>query len=243
MSVNYITFLRWLFLIVVTSFGVIALNHYGYLTIVFTNDPTGITWLISAIFVLMTLYCGARAYTVSHELAIINQLKELNSRFRFSQTKDSLVDNHADDLATIQKHATLSNYNQSTLLNYRASKYHDKHEIVWHVADGLVSLGLVGTVIGFIIALWPFFNIDEFTFDVVRGLLGDISGGIAIALFTTLAGLVTSVILRIQAQFLETATNTLISELAHFSETNIIPSLIRDRENDQPQELYERYDN
>ena len=96
----------------------------------------------------------------------------------------------------------------------------------------------------------PYYSVPDrdwetFTFDAVKGLLDEISGGIAVALFTTLVGLIASLILRMQAQFLETSTNTLISELAHLGETDIIPMLLqRERkhlllEEDKPYERFE----
>lgn len=227
MNTKYITFLRWLFLVIITIFGILVIDHFGFLSKVFYYDPTSLTWIISTIFVVMTGYCGYRTFNVSSELATLDKIKQtVGQDVEVIPDPGSLVWLHTKDLATIQNHNSLINYDQATLLNYRSSQYHDKHEIIWHVAEGLVTLGLVGTVIGFIMALWPMFTLTDFSFDAVKGLLGDISGGIAVALFTTLTGLITSVILRMQAQFLETSTNTLISELAHVSETHIIPVLI-----------------
>tara|TARA_Y100000816_G_C26025672_1_gene536750 strand:- start:601 stop:1107 length:507 start_codon:yes stop_codon:yes gene_type:complete len=73
----------------------------------------------------------------------------------------------------------------------------------WLVADGLLKLGLIGTVIGFIIMLSAITEIDGFDFTMMKQMLQNMSGGMKVALYTTLSGLVSSILLTIQYSYLE----------------------------------------
>ena len=73
----------------------------------------------------------------------------------------------------------------------------------WLVADGLLKLGLIGTVIGFILMLSAITEIDGFDFTMMKDMLQNMSSGMEVALYTTLSGLVSSVLLTIQYSYLE----------------------------------------
>ena len=55
--------------------------------------------------------------------------------------------------------------------------------------DILLKLGLTGTVIGFILMLLPIGEIRDFDPQVLQQLLATMSGGMAVALYTTLQAL------------------------------------------------------
>ena len=73
----------------------------------------------------------------------------------------------------------------------------------WLVADGLLKLGLIGTVIGFIIMLSAITDIDGFDFTMMKEMLQNMSKGMEVALYTTLSGLISSILLTIQYSYLE----------------------------------------
>ena len=67
------------------------------------------------------------------------------------------------------------------------------------VSNSLLTLGIIGTVIGLIYSLsLSFVNIDPSNELQMREALGSISLGMSTALFTTATGLITSLILKIQ---------------------------------------------
>ena len=91
----------------------------------------------------------------------------------------------------------------------------------WLVADGLLKLGLIGTVIGFIIMLSAITEIDGFDFTMMKEMLQNMSRGMEVALYTTLSGLVSSILLTIQYSYLEHYTYKIFyitnNCLSHFS--------------------------
>ena len=69
----------------------------------------------------------------------------------------------------------------------------------WFISDAVLTLGMIGTIVGFIIMLAGTFNTLQVTdADSVRLLISSMSKGLYTALNTTLAGLISSVIIKTQ---------------------------------------------
>ena len=78
----------------------------------------------------------------------------------------------------------------------------------------LLKLGLLGTMVGFILMLAPVAAMQEFEAAQARQLLTAMSGGMAVALYTTVAGLVTSTLLELQYQILDSSAQDLLNRIA-----------------------------
>ena len=81
----------------------------------------------------------------------------------------------------------------------------NKHALGYLSVDILLKLGLTGTVIGFILMLLPIGQIQDFDPQILQKLLSTMSGGMAVALYTTLTGLVTSISLKFQYFILDSS--------------------------------------
>ena len=72
-------------------------------------------------------------------------------------------------------------------------------DIEWFVSDVVLTLGMLGTIIGFMIMLQGTFSSIEFNdAHSIRIALSSMSKGLFTALNTTLIGLVSSIILKVQ---------------------------------------------
>ena len=72
-------------------------------------------------------------------------------------------------------------------------------DVEWFVSDVVLTLGMLGTVIGFMIMLQGTFSSIEFNdTHSIRLALSSMSKGLFTALNTTLLGLVSSIILKVQ---------------------------------------------
>ena len=72
-------------------------------------------------------------------------------------------------------------------------------DAIWFVSESCMTLGMVGTVIGFMYMLTGnFAEIDPTNVDVMKRTIGDMAQGMGTALLTTLSGLITSLSLKIQ---------------------------------------------
>ena len=76
---------------------------------------------------------------------------------------------------------------------------------IWFFADAVMSIGMVGTLLGFLIVLTSAFqNVDTSDTQAMQDVIGQLASGMGTALLTSLMGLVSSVILKFQLVMLET---------------------------------------
>lgn len=76
--------------------------------------------------------------------------------------------------------------------------YKNKSEIGWFVSELCLTLGMMGTIIGFIMMLSGFNSLDIQNITSVQALLTQLGGSMATALYTTIVGLVCGSILKLQ---------------------------------------------
>ena len=76
----------------------------------------------------------------------------------------------------------------------------------WFISESCLALGMVGTVTGFLIMLGTAFaNVDVTNATTLQQALSDMATGMSTALWTTLVGLVCSLIIKVQLVNLEVA--------------------------------------
>ena len=86
--------------------------------------------------------------------------------------------------------------------------YNQRSEVGWFISESCLALGMVGTVTGFLIMLGTAFaNVDVTNAVTLQQALSDMAVGMSTALWTTLVGLVSSLIIKVQLVNLEVALN------------------------------------
>ena len=86
--------------------------------------------------------------------------------------------------------------------------YEQKSDVGWFISESCLALGMVGTVTGFLIMLGTAFeNVDVTNAATLQQALSDMATGMSTALWTTLVGLVSSLIIKVQLVNLEVALN------------------------------------
>ena len=86
--------------------------------------------------------------------------------------------------------------------------YEQKSDVGWFISESCLALGMVGTVTGFLIMLGTAFaNVDVTNAVTLQQALADMATGMSTALWTTLVGLVCSLIIKVQLVNLEVALN------------------------------------
>ena len=78
------------------------------------------------------------------------------------------------------------------------------------MVDVLIKLGLLGTIIGFILMLASVSVTDNMDVASLQSIIKNMSSGMGTALYTTLTGLVASMILAIQYLLVERGSDCLI---------------------------------
>jgi hypothetical protein len=86
--------------------------------------------------------------------------------------------------------------------------YSQSSEVGWFIAESCLALGMVGTVTGFLLMLGTAFaNVDVTNSVTLQQALSDMAIGMSTALWTTLVGLISSLIIKVQLVNLEVALN------------------------------------
>ena len=98
-------------------------------------------------------------------------------------------------------------YKTWTLSRFIDEKKEDKHivekiehlmEVGWFTSDLCLTIGMIGTVIGFIMMLSGFTTVDTADAKTVQDLIKTLGVGMSTALYTTLMGLICSAGLKVQ---------------------------------------------
>lgn len=79
---------------------------------------------------------------------------------------------------------------------------------LWFSADAVMSLGMVGTLLGFLMVLTSAFqDVDTSSAEAMKEVIGQLAKGMGTALLTSLAGLIASIILKFQLVMLESSND------------------------------------
>ncbi len=116
------------------------------------------------------------------------------------------------DFINVSKSKT--DFERQNLLNILGDELSNRHALGHMTSDILLKLGLTGTVVGFILMLLPIGDMKDFDPQKIQPLLSSMSGGMAVALYTTLSGLITSTILKFQYFILDASVSKLINKLS-----------------------------
>ena len=198
-------FLRALITLGLILFGFFVLANTGLLQLALTSDRSMISWVILALYALATLHWLYRAKVLDKETALC----------RDAETGKTFVsDTENGHVAKALRSPAATVADRQELLDTIGDELTNTHAAGHFVADLLLKLGLTGTVIGFILMLLPIGDIKQFDPSLMQQLLSAMSGGMAVALYTTLAGLVTSTLLKLQYYLLDSALARLVNRLA-----------------------------
>jgi len=200
---------------------------------VFNQDRSYITSVITAL-VLM-----ASCHAAWH---IIRNAKRIHAATVWLQTpvelgvvtiSDDFLSEFIDDVETLaqnrlrQNHQDIDN-NAQTLFDIHSDRLRGAADVGWFLVDLAIKLGLLGTIIGFILI---FTSLNSTTINGAEGLqdlLVSMSGGMGTALFTTLTGLIGSTILSAQYLVLGRETEHLLGLLQRLQqEVTSVPTLIK----------------
>ena len=177
-----------LFTIIVFAFYL--LFDLGLLNLIFESDKSKISILILFIYTAATIHWLFLAWRLDGE---------------------QKGDRYVSDFINVSNSKT--ELERQNLLSILGDELSNRHALGHMTSDILLKLGLTGTVVGFILMLLPIGDMKDFDPQKIQPLLSSMSGGMAVALYTTLSGLVTSTILKFQYFLLDASLSKLINRL------------------------------
>ncbi len=203
MPYHYLLMLRFV-LINMLGFALLAAAHIqGLLEMVLVADQTYLSALIFFVFLGGLGICALKVWQTSQDLNQVRAFDPLEAS-RAAEYMGRLRGRGGDSRAILASSLRL--------------KLTQRITVVRHVAGTLVLLGLIGTVVGFIIALS---GVDpERASDVtaITPMISTLIAGMSTALYTTLVGSVLNVWLMINYQVLAGGTVKLITAMLEFGE-------------------------
>ncbi len=178
-------------------FSAYLIVDLGILSLIVESDRSKISLIILSIYIFACVHWFYLSINLDKE---ISSLENTNSQTLIR----SFVDKASEE----------GSYNQKNNLDLLQDELSNRHALGYLAVDILLKLGLTGTVIGFILMLLPIGEIKDFDPQILQKLLGTMSGGMAVALYTTLTGLVTSMLLKFQYFLLDSDLSHTINYLA-----------------------------
>lgn len=213
--------LRWLIFTGVSVFAAVALWRYGLTRLMLASDRTHISSVIAALYLVASLHACACAVAISRVAAAT---EALHARRRLPP---GLVGDYIGELKTKAAARGAGPLDQTLLLRALSQRLRAGHALGALASDALMKLGLVGTIVGFVLMLAPVAGLDATDDAAVQTAMARMSEGMAVAMYTTLAGLVGSILVRAQYFLLESATRSAFWNIVRLTETRLVPALER----------------
>jgi hypothetical protein len=199
------------------------------------SDRTYISGLIAVLYVVTCCHCFWRTRAIDREGEAARHCRNVLSAPDIATALAAnahalpagLVTDHIRSLVTKAETQGSGRLDQTLLLRTLADRLRGSNGIGAFASDTLMKLGLLGTIIGFIIMLAPIAGLDAADKLAMKSSMGLMSDGMAVAMYTTLAGLVGSILIRVQYYMLDAATQRVFSDAVTLTETRVTPVLER----------------
>jgi hypothetical protein len=236
--------LRWLIFTGVSVFGFVMVWYFGLFRLMLTSDKTHISLIITLLYVASTLHCLMRTSIISRELDSAQRLRAIVEKgvAGFTVAGQNVVTAEGTRLPPGQVSAHIRNLilkarlqgrhriDQTLLLRGLADALRGPNQLGSFASDTLMKLGLLGTIVGFILMLAPIAGLDAADHASVKNSMGMMSDGMAVAMYTTLTGLVGSILIKTQYSMLDQATAELFALATDLTEVFVISVLERQQD-------------
>ena len=200
---RYLLFVRFVLLNTVAGALLAAAYFQGWLDGVFEAHLAELSGVIAVVFVYGLVLCGVKIWRHS---------VELNDVAAGTPDPRSRAGRYLDATGNADRES------RSMHADVLRLKLTDRIVIVRHIANALVFLGLIGTVIGFIIALSGIDPAAATQVESVAAMISTLISGMSVALYTTLVGAVLYLWLIVNHWTLVTGTVDLIAAILELGE-------------------------
>ncbi len=190
-------------------FGAFLLWRFDYFSQVLAADRTWLSVVIMVLFVLVVGYLGQASWRLSRlRRALMEVACQTSSDVATSKKAADEIKEHFSLLETDSGNG-LGDAPHARLVE----RVHRGHQMGWFTADMLIRIGLIGTVIGFIMMLGTAYQLRQDDIAGLKELLGTMGEGMQVALYTTLSGISGSLLLSIYCKILDRYADDLVAEI------------------------------
>ena len=238
-------FIKWFLFLISLLIILFFLIKFDFISSLLKNDVSLISPLILLIFTIFTIEIGIEVFYLKDTYCNLLILDDyiINNKEKSAEAVNIIKNSQKYLDKCICEHFLSLSYiinkdinlvtNKKELCKIFEYKLIKGLDLGWFIVDLLLKLGLIGTVIGFILMLTSITIIENFDLTMMQDLLQKMSGGMKVALYTTLTGLITSILLSFQYKFLENKIFDIISLINKFTElhTTIITDITNEIQN------------
>lgn len=203
LTIPSLSVLYWLWYVGLVSFGVYISWDLQVLQPMITTDTTRISVLILGLCAVGLMHGGYCAYFLSQQQKV-------------------LTNNHPQN--QLNYYLTARNnpqINESLLAEQLVEYLRGKHQVGWFITGMQIKLGMLGTVIGFVMMLTSLDGIHSLDINQLQTLMQYMTKGMGIALNTTIFGLIGSMILGIQYLALDRYADTLLIKILQIPKSTL----------------------
>jgi hypothetical protein len=221
---------KWALLIALIAIGAIVSYDYGLLTYLFVADQSRITVLIAVLFVGFSGHCLWILMELSREYRRALTWKaglERSQKAPEPPRAGGLVDGFVADVIRSREHPSEVEGNAHLLMMSLGASFRRRTRVGTYGADLLYKLGMLGTMVGFVMMLNSMGDLANFDVETLRGALQKMIAGMAVSLLTTIAGLIGGILLRIQYNIADALVTDISQTTVSFTEVSLLPLLAR----------------
>jgi len=209
----------WLLTLSVVGFAAYVAIDRSYFQLMLAADRSRLSLLITGAFLV------ASCHAAWHIFATSARLRAAGAYLRGAAPESAPNNKQAQAfLDGFLRELDGGGERNQGILEIHADRLRSPVEIGWFVVDVLIRLGLVGTIIGFILMLASLAEGPMPASDDIRELLISMSGGMGTALYTTLSGLIAATLLGIQYVILSRGVEQLIAALIRVERRRAAPA-------------------
>jgi hypothetical protein len=226
----YDAVLKWVLLMALIAFAAVVSYDYGLLTYLFVADQSKITVLIAVLYVAFSGHClwilvelareYRRALQVKAALAVATRVPDL-------PRGGGLINSYIADVIRSREHPSEVEGNAHLLMMSLGASFRRRTKIGSYGADLLYKLGMLGTMVGFVMMLNSMGDLANFDVDTLRGALQKMIAGMAVSLLTTIAGLIGGILLRLEYNIADALVTDISQTAVSFTEVSLLPLLAR----------------
>lgn len=191
---------RWLLIAGITVFGLSIGWSTGYVPLLLFGDPTQLTLAVGVLFVIATSYIGIQAWELSRQHDALLAHRTGTGAPPRSWAADFLHERRG-----------LGGAEATALGDLLHERIKGRTELGWFSAGLHIKLGLLGTVIGFVIMLGSIGNASDLQAQGLDALVRGMGVGMRVSLYHTIAGLVGSMLVGIQMLVIDRSADRLFA--------------------------------
>jgi hypothetical protein len=203
---------------------------YGLLNYLFGADRSKITVLIAVLYIGFSGHCLWILVELSREYRRGLQIKDLlagSSNIPPLPQGNGLIDRYVADVIRSREHPSEVEGNAHLLISSLGASFRRRTKIGSYGTDLLYKLGMLGTMIGFVMMLNSMGDLQNFDVDTLRGGLQEMIAGMAVSLLTTIAGLIGGILLRLEYNIADALVTDISQTAVSFTEVSLLPLLAR----------------